>query len=247
MTIGQKQKIKGLILWKNDYKEDSLVISVFTKDGIQDFIVRAAKRISSKLRPFIQEMTYVELVTTANMTLNTLTEGYVVENYTTIKEDTVKTLSGLAIIEYIKYFYESLSNKTDTYEFILKSFNLLKKTNFPKALLLTFETKFLYGIGIGPHFDTCVKCDNQMPLFLDVSEGGLVCQKCRSINSYSQSISKLFSLMYHIKMDNINDEFLQLIEQYYTELHRIVKEYYYTYFDFINKNHEFLNVFLKDN
>lgn len=113
MTTGQKQKIKGLILWKNDYKEDSLVISVFTKDGIQDFIVRAAKRISSKLRPFIQEMTYVELVTTANMTLNTLTEGYVIENYTTVKEDTVKTLSGLSIIEYIKYFYESLSNKTE--------------------------------------------------------------------------------------------------------------------------------------
>ena len=115
MTTGQKQKIKGLILWKNDYKEDSLVISVFTKDGIQDFIVRAAKRISSKLRPFVQEMTYVELVTTANMTLNTLTEGYVIENYTAVKEDTVKTLSGLSIIEYIKYFYESLSNKTFTF------------------------------------------------------------------------------------------------------------------------------------
>lgn len=247
MITEQKQKIKGLILWKNDYKEDSLVISVFTKNGIQDFIVRAAKRISSKLRPFIQEMTYVELVTTKNMTLNTLTEGYVIENYTVIKEDTLKSLSGLAIIEFVKAFYESLTSQNETYEFILKMFDLLKITAYPKALLLTFETKFLYGVGVGPHFDTCVKCGSNNPSYLEVSEGGMVCNNCRTKKSYNSTISKLFSLMYHIKMNNINDEFLQLIDQYYVDLYQIIKEYYYTYFDFISKNHEFMKFFLKDN
>lgn len=247
MITSQKQKITGLILWKNDYKEDSIIISVLTKNGIEDFIVKASKRIGSKLRPFIQEMTFVELVTTKNMKLNTLTEGYVLENYTTIKEDITKTFCGMAIVEYIKYFYESISNVEDCYRFILKMFDLLQKTNYPKELLLIFESKFLYAVGCAPMFETCVKCGKTTPKYLEVCEGGMVCDVCKTYNSYNKEISYLFSLMYHIKIDNINDEFLGLLINYYDELYKIVKEYYYTYFDFINKKHELLILFSKDN
>lgn len=247
MITIQKQKIQGLIINNTSYKEDSLKVTILTKNGLFDYIVKAGKRINSKLRPLAQELTFVEIVTTSNKTLNTLTEGVVLENYTLIKEDTNKLLSALAIIEYGKVFINSFNDVEHVYNFILEMLNILKKTNYYHAGLLIFETKLLYAVGTGPNFSTCCKCGGNDAYYLDVALGGAVCKNCLTNTSYNQEITKLFSLMYFIKLKNINEDFLQLIDKYSSILYQITKEYYATHFDYVNKNHDLLIEISKDN
>ena len=93
MITVKKQKLKGIVIKQETYKEDSSKITLFTEDGLYNFIAKGTKKIESKLRPLCQILTEVELITTDDRIINTITEGVVIENYTVIKEDMKTPLS----------------------------------------------------------------------------------------------------------------------------------------------------------
>ena len=55
----------------------------------------------------------------------------------------------------------------------------MENTKYPKSLLLLFEVKFWYLLGINPNFSTCVNCGEDLDNgYLLVNSGGLICPKC---------------------------------------------------------------------
>ena len=51
MITVKKQKLKGIVIKQETYKEDSSKITLFTEDGLYNFIAKGTKKIESKLRP----------------------------------------------------------------------------------------------------------------------------------------------------------------------------------------------------
>lgn len=243
MLTVNKKEVEGIIIRLDNYKEDALKITLLTKDGLETYIVRGAKKIESKLRPFTQLMTYVKIVATSDKTVNTLTEGVVLDNFIEIKDNPYKMLVALAIAETVYAFSSSEINYSLLYDFFVKINKMLNDTKYPDGVLALFHVKLWYLIGAEPEFKQCAKCGMENPLYFSVKEGGLVCNSCKDEASIGADLSKLLRLVYLIKLDKVNEDFLSLINDYFDELERIYIEYYETYFDFRNRNFKLIHVF----
>ena len=241
MITVKKQKLKGIVIKQETYKEDSSKITLFTEDGLCNFIAKGTKKIESKLRPLCQILTEVELITTDDRIINTITEGVVIENYTVIKEDMNKLLVTLSILEYLYSFKDAITNMKTIYSFLKDILKILSSTNYPKSLLSLFELKFLYAIGSYPEFVNCVKCNSNLGEFFSVKNGGNLCKECYEMNCCNKELSKLLELIFYIKVNNVNDEFLELINDYVQDINEVINEYYETYYDYHNKNKKMID------
>ena len=58
-------------------------------------------------------------------------------------------------------------------------------------LMRAFEMKTLHIAGISPYLDKCIICGNlNNTLYYSISEGGLICSKCRNIIKDSSEITE---------------------------------------------------------
>lgn len=236
MITVNKKKIEGIILKNSDYKDNAIKISVLTNEGIIDFIIRGAKKITSKLSNLSQPLKKVELYSTTDKVINTVTEGIVIENYTKIKEDNEKLLVSLSMIETCYYFSKHVLDSDLLYNFFLDTLEILKNTMYPLELLNYFDIKFWYLIGIQPIFNKCVICGSDEPSFFSVNHGGVLCLNCRSNSSYDEETTQLLKITYLLKIDKLNDDFLKIISEYREKFNKIIRNYYIEYFDFSNFN-----------
>ena len=240
MITVKKQKLKGIIIKQEIYKEDSIKVTILTNNGICSLVCRGGHKINSKLRPLCQVLTEVELVTTNNLVLNNITEGVVLNNYTLIKEDTNKLLVGLSMIELFYSFIDSINEFNSTYNFLINCLNLLSNTIYHRSLLSLFEIKFLYAIGTYPSFNECISCRRRLGKYFSVKHGGNVCEKCSDFTSCNAELSKLIEMIFYIKITKISEEFLKIVNDFILEIDKVISEYYETYFDYHNKNKKML-------
>ena len=238
-----KKEIEGIVLKKSDYKEQGTITYLLTKDGIVSGIFRGGKKTNAKLNSLNHLFSHNLLIMTTNKSLNTFTDGEVLHNFTILKDDSFKELCALAIYEDLWKFQNSLTEWEQIYQLVLKLLNHLDTLSYPYSLLLLFEIKFWYLIGIAPTFNKCVKCENE-GLSFSVENGGMLCSHHLDNSCYSKEISKLLYLIYYIKLNNLNNDFLKIIDDYKGEINKIVNDYYLFHFDYVNKNKKIIDKLL---
>lgn len=237
----KKIQFTGIVLRNLDYQDNAQIIYVLTKDNIESVLVRGAKKIESKTRPLAQMITKISGLRTEGKSFSTLTEGIVENNYNIIKEDFVKVQAIMCIFEKIYNLFPNITMTEKNYEFLEKILDIMEKTNYPKSLLLLFEIKLWYLLGINPNFTNCVNCGNELEYgFLYVDGGGLLCPNCAPIYECDLNIenSKIIKYLYYIKMEKVDDHFLSLIDVFYESITKVVDKYYEKYLDFYNKSKE---------
>lgn len=229
-----KKKTKGIVIKTSDYKDNALIVHLLTSKGLEDYICRGAKKVESKMRHLTQELTYIEVVVTNNKTLNTITEGEVLENFTIIKDNTEKLLVGMTILESINSFKDHIDNYETLFNFTLFTLNFLKTTDYSKELLNVYDIKLTYLLGIAPLFSKCVNCGNDGK-YMSIQNGGLLCDRCKNDHVFDLKTSEIIRLIFNIKPNKINDEFLNFISEYQNLLNIFVKEYYISHLSYTNK------------
>lgn len=229
----------GIVLKNLDYRDNAQIIYVLTKDNIESVLVRGAKKIESKTRPLAQMITKISGLRTESKGFSTLTEGIVENNYNSIKEDFMKVQAIMCIFEKVYNLFPNITMTEKNYEFLEKILDMMEKTSYPKSLLLLFEIKFWYLLGINPNFTTCVNCGNELEYgFLYVDSGGLLCSNCSKEYDCDLDIenSKIVKYLYYIKMEKVDENFLSLIDLFYEPITKVVDKYYEKYLDFYNKS-----------
>lgn len=234
MISVNKKKTKGIVIKTSDYKENAQLVHLLTTTGLEDYICRGAKKVESKMRHLTQEITYVEIITTNNKTLNTITEGQVLDNFTIIKDDSNKLLATMSMLESINSFKNHIDDYKTLFNFLLFSLNFMKETNYPTALLNVFDIKLTYLLGIAPLFSKCVNCDNEGQ-YMSISYGGLLCEKCRNQHTFDLTTSEVIRMIFNIKPKKLNEEFLSFIFKYQNMIDIFVKEYYLIHLSYTNK------------
>jgi len=235
MISVNKHFVEGFAFKTKDYKENSIILTIYSIDGFHDFVIKSGKKLSSKLAMYAQSFSLVKIAYSKGKGIDTLVEGEVINNFTNIKMDTYKQMVALSIYEYLDIYKDSIIDFKITYTFLNKLFELLDQTNYYKGILTIFEVKFWYLVGIQPIFKSCVYCDNP-GLYFSIDDGGLLCAKHKKIDSINKETTKLINLIYHIKLDAINDEFLKLVDDYFLDLSKLTDLYYVYFFDAKNKN-----------
>ncbi len=244
MITINKKKIEGVVIRATDYKENNSKISILTTNGLENFIVRGTRKITSKLSLLAQPITKVELFVTSDKILNTVTEGIVSENYTSIKENQAKQLVALSMLESIYYFNKHVLDTNLLYKFFLDSLDVLKNTEYPLELLNYFDIKLWYLVGIMPTFNKCINCGSDNSSYFTISQGGNLCKKCKTHESYDEYVSNLLKITFLLKIEKLNEEFLKLLSEYTDIFNKIIKIYYKQYLDFSNFNRSLIEKIL---
>lgn len=234
----QLLKKKGIVLTSRDYKENARVLTILTSEGLESSILRGANKINSKNKAFSLSPVLIEYVSSNTVPLSTLTEGVTVNNYTNIKSDSKKCMYALALIEKVLAFTENIDNKPMFFNFVSSILEKLETTNYPDSILNLFEIKLMYLLGIAPIVNHCMICQKPKEQYvLSLKVAGVVCNDCKKNIEYEldENQTKVYQYLYLIKLEKVDENFLQLINKTNVNLSDWIDKYYERYIDFYSK------------
>ena len=198
-----EEKNKGIVIGSIDYKEKSKIVYLYTPKGKESILAGGAKSIKGGMFGFTNTLNYVEYIKTSS-TLPKLIEYSIIDSY----YDLSLSLDKMKIVTIIIQILNNIDDITfhsSIFNFLVFILNELKKENANnKLILLVFLVKMLSAFGAQPSFTTCVRCNSKnLPSFLSIEEGGMVCNMCSKVSNLSKydSIKKIYTT----KSFNIED------------------------------------------
>ena len=121
--------------------------------------------------------------------LSILKESSIIKNYATLEKSIYSSLAVFYIRETLLYCAKDFDSRyfilmekfLDALEKLEENANEENKKKYIDILITAFEMKTLYIAGISPHLDKCILCENNNTSFYSINEGGLICDKCKSV------------------------------------------------------------------
>lgn len=231
-------QVEGIVLKTADYKEQAVIATVLTKEGTKNYIIRAAKKISSGTRLLSIPLSKILFNATHTDGLDTITEGIVINTYNNLKNDINKIMVSYAILEKIMIFSKQVTDPETFYTFVI---NILDKlsTNINEELLLTiFDLKLTYLIGIAPEVKNCLVCGTKSNhQYFSIYHGGIRCDRCGGKESFdlNDSETKTLQLLYLVKLDKIDNKFINVVKDDIPKISSVIDLYYQKHLDFKSK------------
>lgn len=239
----QIQKLQGIVIKKNDYKENANLITLLTKDGKISLIVRGSKKINSVTRNYTNLFTKMNFNATSNLKLNTLTEGSIINSYININTDLDKINVGLLILEKINKLTDEVLNQELLYNFVSTILDKLENTQYPNTLLTLFDVKLLYLLGVTPEFKECTICRKKdiKDYVFSIINGGIICKSHLINYDLNNEETNALELLLFIKLDKIDEKFLSLISKYNDKISKVVDKFYEYHLEFYSKAKKIIN------
>ncbi len=229
---------EGIILKTTDYKDQAALVTILTKDGLENFILRGAKKISGGTRLLSNPLTKISFTCTQTEGLNTITEGMCLVDYVEIKSNINKMLCAYPIMEKILTFAMQVTNNEVFYKFVNEILDLLTSDIMEEVVLALFEIKLTFLIGIGPEIKHCLRCKKQIENgVFSVYNGGCFCENCKNDFSYelNELETKVFILLYLVKIKMVDQKFEEVVKADIKKILSIIDLYYQKHLDFSSK------------
>lgn len=199
----KKYTTKAIILQGKNYGEADKIVVAFTKDrGRVDFFARGVRKIKSKNRALLQPFTYSELEFVEGKGLDILTQGVLIESFSSIRKNFDHIVECSFMAEYLIQVLEVYDPYVDLcYQFLLALNYLDKKKPTGPVVLVSFLIKSFNLLGYGPLMETCAACQKTHAqaggLAYFFSEGMLLCPDCAQGVGFSLSEEdlKLYQLL----------------------------------------------------
>lgn len=230
-------KNKGIVINAMTYQENAAIATIITEEGKKSCIIKGAKKVNSSNKRLINVPVLIEYQSTLSESLSVLTEGVVLNNYTNIKDDIIRYNYALIVLEKLIYFSEQVSDYKVLFNFTVDILDRLNDTNYLNSIVLIFEIKLLYLLGVAPSFNHCPVCGKTKYIgSLDVKHGGYLCSDCSYLQETTLNTldSDLFREIYVTKLHQINDEFLAKFNNH-VNINKAVNYYYEWHLDFNSK------------
>lgn len=230
MTINGEESVIGLVLKNKPYKENDMLVWIYTKDyGKMTLIARGVRKIKSKNAPACQTITLSDFIFVPRVGLSTLIKASSIEYFRHIKEDIELEAYASYCIEFI-YKYTKDNDPDDVcYYNLLLALKYLDTGYNPKLVYLLFNA-FILGItGSSLEVEQCVHCSRQDHIAgISIHGGGFVCQKCIGLYDRNLTVDVLKGFRYIniCKLENIDklhldkhviDQLIDIMEAYIDE------------------------------
>ena len=178
------QKTRGFILRRDDLRETSLLLTVYTRDfGKLKLISKGVRNPGEKFISAYELFALDEIVFYEKKKKNffLLSQCELINFFPEIRKE-------LERISYASYFAELLDRVTPfcdknqaLFELLLNSLQLLSSKASPKRVARIFEIKLLSGLGFMPRLKSCAECDKELKegsARFSLSRGGALCEAC---------------------------------------------------------------------
>lgn len=165
---------EGLVLRQIAFKESSVILHVYTADGLESVLVHRAKQWKSPFLRIVEPMTLIRYHASGKQ-LMTLTDADIVEDYRELKSDLERQMAASHLLELTQHHAEGDFDHAKWYPFLKNILKLLSHHPRFDLIAMLFELKLFYLLGVQPQLRGCVVCGNKNALRLSVSAGGAVC------------------------------------------------------------------------
>lgn len=201
------ETVQGYVIRTTPYQENSVIVTLLTKDGQVSFKARGAMKTPSKFASLVQPYTFgnYQLSFKTEIANKTLEAGEIITILPTLFTD-------LQTSVLLTFITESIIRNPDlpqAYEIFDIIFNHLKtKNNFATIIAIVLKYHLFY-CGCYLTADECVACGKTKGIVtVAYDEGGFLCEDCnRHLHLPYKDPLYLKSFRYVMKADiiNIND------------------------------------------
>ena len=234
-------KFEGIIISEIDYKENSKIINIFTKEkGIIGVVARGTKQIKNNLSGVSSKLTYgVFHIKYKENGLSSLIEVDVINKFKNIRKSIDLTSYSIYLTELSSMVYKHEQN-VNVYNLLISSLKKIDELYNYKVITIILELKLLEYLGIMPIIDCCVNCKNKTDIVTISSyKGGYLCKNCAKGEVICNiKTIKLLRMFYYVDIDKITK--LEVSDNIIKELNDFIDDYYDRYSGLYLKSKEFL-------
>lgn len=205
-------RVTGLILREQDYKENSVIVRVLTKEyGKISFVGQGVRKMTSKNRGSLMPYTKAEILFDYKdrKTMFRLKSAHTLDMYRVIHED---LNAGLACSVLAEIIDESLIEGEDPdlsaacYDLFEKACCLLQEGHRADVVVAAGLSELLSLEGIEPDVDECVLCGKTSVTSISVKDGGFLCEECamkHGVRPRDPADLKAFRLINKATLDHV--------------------------------------------
>ncbi len=190
---------EGIILRKQELRETSFILVLFTKEyGKVRGVIKGVRN------PYLQFAGDMEIFTLSRIsfykkrksTLDLITQCEAIGSFPNIRKDIERLTCASYFIELIDNVTSDYDVNEALYNVLYESLRLLDTDCSAKRATRIFELKTLEAIGLVPQLNECVKCsspvsgDRQKQYKFGISSGGILCADCLEGQVGAISISR---------------------------------------------------------
>ena len=232
--------VEGVVLKQSDYKENDMILHVYTKDyGKISFIAKGVRKLTSKNARAVSPMMVSEFSLNLKKGLSSLIKATPIHYLRHIKESIESEIVGNYILEYFYRYVEENDPDEDVYKQLIKCLEALDHGYSPFLVYCLFQVFILEHNGISIDVDGCVLCGSSRVVSVSISEGGFVCEQHNQSNIiYPKELLKGFRHLHKLTIDNIDS--LHIEESYLKEIMKIHETYIYEYCGIVLKSSTFI-------
>lgn len=219
-----EEKLIGIVLNKTEYKENDVIINVFTLEkGVVSASLKGVKKAGAKLKFASQPFCFAEFLFSEKSGRRTVTGASLNDSFYPIRESVSGFYAACAALEFIKKF---LKENIVSEELFFATVDCLKNIAYgdkkPLKALCVFLLTALKLSGYALNAGECFICGGEISgrVFFDGFSGGFICGKCfngagREINISTYDAIKNISLGREVSEEDAKFA-LRLLDHYIT-------------------------------
>lgn len=175
------QKTEAVVLKRRDFRETSLILTLFTKEfGKINALAKGVRVSCSRWGTAFPLFSHNFIVFYEKRGLHLITEGELLDSF----RDSLLAADRNAVANYFIELTDLITSAEDKnselFEMLLSAFHLLAREKDLARLVHIFEIRLLKLSGFMPRIDACVYCKKRVLNFARFSNhlGGLLCRDC---------------------------------------------------------------------
>ncbi len=233
--------VQGIVIGQQGIGDADIFVSLYTKEkGRMELLARGARKISSKLKSHIEPLNHIEVMVAIGRSSQRLAAGHSLRAWPEIRKNLDKTVFAQTLIEVAVGLIEPDEPDERIYNLFISWLSFLEGYILPtsevKQFLLAWLAawQLLFYLGYGPQVFSCARCrDKIIPSnhFFSIESGGLICSKCRLIESDRQiSLPAVKILRYFLGADDLNKAFkdvarMNINDEIMSELNQLTRDF----------------------
>lgn len=239
------EKINGIVIKTQDYGETHKIITIFSKRiGKFTALARGAKKTKSRMAAVTQPFIHAQFFVYMNTGLSTIQQGEIIDSFRAVREDIIKTSYAAYITELTDKLLDSEVPDPFLFEQFHQTMIWISENEDADIPIIMYELKLFEKGGFAPTVNRCTNCGNKnVPFSFSISEGGMLCTKCRHLDeraiTLSDSLAKLLHVFLSVGLERIGT--ISMKPENQKLLRQILNNYYDQYGGFYLKSRKFLD------
>jgi len=189
------QTTDGIILRKQNLRETSVILTLFTKDfGKMQGVMKGARGPKAAMgnNPEMFSLNNVVFYERKRGNLNSISQCDLKDFFDPIRSDLERTVYADYFLELVDAVMMEGDTSEDIYNLLLNSLKFISKPVSPKRVARIFEIKLMEMSGFLPELNNCILCNKEVEGDGNFSlrSGGILCRACEAEDKSGVRLSK---------------------------------------------------------